>query len=272
MPDPCARAQLMIRPARELAGISMRELARRVGVSVGTMSGIETGKTAASPERLAAIAAELDTTITALTELQSPQPADAAKEFDWRDYPDREIDPALAAAIGCFVETGYHGATMRTVAAAAGLSAAGVYHHYPSKQSLLTAVFDLAYTELAAHVEAAADVDDRVLALGNVCEAVALFAAVRRDVMRIVVTDRANLDPADRPRIEAVSGRLLEVVRAQLPDGDDEDSAATARAVLDLCTGVCRLERIDDPADIAVRYRRFGLRLAGLDGVGSRPG
>ncbi len=263
MSDPSIPAQLMIRPARELAGISMRELARRVGVSVGTMSGIETGKTLASADRLRSIAAELDTTVDALAEIVPARLVDPEPEFDWRSYPDRELDPALAAAIACFVGIGYHGATMRTVAAEAGLSAAGVYHHYPSKQSLLTAVFDLAHTELSAHVDAAAEVDDPVAALGNVCEAIVLFALARRELMMIVLTDVGNVDAADRPRVEAAFDRLIDRVHQQLVRIGVDEPRATAHALIDMCVGVCRHAPADDPTALAQLYRSFGQRLAG---------
>ncbi|GAC78709.1 TetR family transcriptional regulator [Gordonia malaquae] len=265
MSDPPTQAQLMIRPARELSGISMRELARRIGVSVGTMSGIETGKTTVSVERLTTIAAELGTTVESLAEIVSPTRVDdAVPAFDWRVFPDRDLDPALAAAIRCFVGVGYHGATMRTIAAEAGLSAAGVYHHYPSKQSLLTAVFDLAHAELAAHTDAAAaDADSPTMSFGNVCEAVALFAATRRDVMLIVLADQANVDPSDKARVQSASDRLVRNVERLVDEIGVDDPSATARAVVDLCGSVCRLDPTADPTTVARLYRQFGLRLAG---------
>ena len=48
----------------------------------------------------------------------------------------------VAAALEVFSEAGYHKGSIRDVADRAGLSAAGVLHHYPSKHLLLQAVLD----------------------------------------------------------------------------------------------------------------------------------
>ena len=48
----------------------------------------------------------------------------------------------VAAALDVFAEGGYHKGSIRDVADRAGLSQAGVLHHYPSKHLLLEAVLD----------------------------------------------------------------------------------------------------------------------------------
>ena len=48
----------------------------------------------------------------------------------------------VAAALEVFSEAGYHKGSIRDVADRAGLSQAGVLHHYPSKTLLLQAVLD----------------------------------------------------------------------------------------------------------------------------------
>ena len=59
---------------------------------------------------------------------------------NWRLYGDIELDPVLRAALEAFVETGYHGATVRDIARRAGLSVPGIYHHYATKQDMLLAI------------------------------------------------------------------------------------------------------------------------------------
>ena len=54
----------------------------------------------------------------------------------------------LAAALEAFAEHGYHGTTVREIASRAGLSVPGLYHHYPSKQSLLQGLSELTMSEL----------------------------------------------------------------------------------------------------------------------------
>ena len=65
-----------IRDLRSTRGISLRELARRVGVSPATLSAIETGGTGLSVDRLQAIAAALGTSAAALL-AKNPHPSDA---------------------------------------------------------------------------------------------------------------------------------------------------------------------------------------------------
>lgn len=277
-------AQAMIRPARELAGISLRELARRVGVSVGTMSAIETGKTVAGTDRLDVIAAELGTTVQRLSAadpIPTAEPSRAA--FDWRVYPALDLDPVLAAAMACFVDTGYHGATMRTIAAAAGISVPGVYHHYASKQALLVAAIDLAAAELRAHLRAARNEGaEPVARLANLSEALTRFAVARHDLARIVVAEAHAADEADA-RLAALRHESMMLLRNEIESGassrtlhvDDPDDAA--RAILSLCLGVSgwvARDRtgVDDNGDGGVdtevtarRYARYSVRIAGGD-------
>jgi transcriptional regulator with XRE-family HTH domain len=86
-----------IRTARLGAGLSLRSLAGMIGVSPGTMSAVETGKTAVSVHRLQRIAEVLDVdlrTLIATSRRSSPhrrgqrQPiAPATGEVSWRDFP-----------------------------------------------------------------------------------------------------------------------------------------------------------------------------------------
>lgn len=86
---------------------------------------------------------------------------------------------------------------MRSVAAEAGISVPGVYHHYPNKQSLLVAVFQVAAAELTAHIRGAlADATNASTRLVNLSEATVLFAAHRRDLTAITITDRHLLGGA----------------------------------------------------------------------------
>ena len=49
-----------------------------------------------------------------------------------------------AAALEVFAEYGYHGATMRQIAKAAGLSGGLVYHYFPSKEKIFRRLVDFA--------------------------------------------------------------------------------------------------------------------------------
>ena len=79
----------------------------------------------------------------------------------------------LDAAAELFVRQGYVGTTLRQIAAAAGIKAGSIYHHFESKESLFVAVlndgivvmsdaFDEALDMLAAADEVAAHVQEHV--------------------------------------------------------------------------------------------------------------
>ncbi|MFD4183721.1 TetR/AcrR family transcriptional regulator, partial [Rhodococcus sp. NPDC058514] len=123
---------------------------------------------------------------------------------EWRAFPALRIDPVLAAAIDSFVETGYHGATMRSLAGRAGMSVPGVYHHYRDKQELLVRALDLTMDELHWRVRAARDEGATAIArVALIVEALALFHTHRRELAFIGASEMRSLEPANRARISA---------------------------------------------------------------------
>jgi AcrR family transcriptional regulator len=49
----------------------------------------------------------------------------------------KRIDSILSAAVDVFIEKGYEGASMNEIAARAGISKGGLYHHFISKDMVL---------------------------------------------------------------------------------------------------------------------------------------
>ncbi|UGT54830.1 TetR family transcriptional regulator [Nocardia asteroides] len=269
-----------IRRARLAAGLSLRETARRVGVSAATLSAIENGKTGVSIARLRDLAGALGTTTAALLgepdapRRTTPHRIDAGAERAWREFPPLAIDPVLAAAIDSFVETGYHGATMREIAQRAGMSVPGVYHHYRDKQALLVRALDLTMDELHWRVGAArgsADGGrDRVVA---VVEALALFHTHRRELAFIGASEMRSLTPGNRRRIAASRNELQYLLDADIDAALTEAGLPTAhakaagRAIATMCTSLPQWFRLDGPAtpeQIATDYAGFALGLLGI--------
>lgn len=58
-----------------------------------------------------------------------------------------------AAAVQLFAEMGYHAAPLRNIAELAGIQAASIYYHYPSKQALLVEIMDTYMRQLNASLE-----------------------------------------------------------------------------------------------------------------------
>jgi TetR/AcrR family transcriptional regulator len=71
----------------------------------------------------------------------------------------------LETALDVFSRKGFEGATTKEIAAAAGVTEAIIFRHFPTKQALYTAVLDYklqshAHSPWVAKVQAAMDVDD----------------------------------------------------------------------------------------------------------------
>jgi AcrR family transcriptional regulator len=68
---------------------------------------------------------------------------------------DRKQERVLAAAAAVFADRGFHRASMRDVVAEAGMSLAGLYHYFPSKDGLLHEITMRAFDSLLARLDAA---------------------------------------------------------------------------------------------------------------------
>ena len=63
----------------------------------------------------------------------------------------------LTAALGLFRDEGFDSATMRDIAANAGVAAGAAYYYYPSKDAIVTAFYQQSCTEMQPQLEAALD-------------------------------------------------------------------------------------------------------------------
>ncbi|MEO9327180.1 TetR family transcriptional regulator [Gordonia aurantiaca] len=265
--QPTTHSGALVRDLRKQAGVTLRGLAGGIGVSVGTMSAIENGKVGLTVDRLRDIARCLDVPVSRLLEPRPEQtpPADPDPS-DWRAFPPLELDPVLQSAIEVFTELGYHGATMRLIAAGADISVAGIYHHYPSKQHLLVALVDLAHSDLLGRLDAAGSGADPVTAFANMVEALTLFRVERHSLALVLATELGRLEEPNRSRLRAsmaqIEQRLLDTARKAAEQGVfcDGDLPAAARAIVTMCLAVPTW--IED-AD-AAEGRRLAREYAGL--------
>ncbi|WP_063128619.1 TetR family transcriptional regulator [Nocardia fusca] len=282
------------RQARIAAGLSLRAVAQRIAVSPATLSAIENGRTGVSIPRLHELAALLGTTVSWLIGEQdapatgsprtggrrdlTPAP-DSDSRRAWREFPPLDIDPVLAAAIDSFVETGYHGATMRSIARRAGMSVPGVYHHYHDKQQLLVRALDLTMDELHWRVRAARrEAGTGRARIGCVVEALALFHTHRRELAFIGASEMRSLTEENRLRIIASRDKIQHLLDEDIDTAVREQNLTTGRervagrAIATMCTSLPQWFRLDGPAtpeQIATDYADFALGLLGMRNSGS---
>jgi len=197
---------------------------------------------------------------------------------EWRLYSEVELDAVLKAALASFIETGYHGATVRDIARRAGLSVPGIYHHYATKQDMLLAILDLAMEDLLSRSRAAKDEagGDPVRAFARLVECLVLFHCHRRDLAFIGSSEMRSLEHANRVRITSqrtAQQRLIDAeVDAAVRSGRFGVSFPrdAARAVVTMCTAVPSWYRADHestPEQVAVRYVEFALGIMHYDGA-----
>ncbi|MEU6735810.1 TetR/AcrR family transcriptional regulator [Streptomyces physcomitrii] len=184
----------------------------------------------------------------------------------WRTYTGSGLPPILETALACFMEHGYHGTTIRTVASRAGLSVPGLYYHYPSKQALLVAVVSYAMDDLrerseAALEEAGPDVQRR---LDLLVECLVLFHAYRRDLAFIAYSEIRSLVGDARATYIGARDRQQRLMDGVLADGVARKVFTTpyprevSRAIVTMCTGVAQWYRAEGaltPHELAERYR-----------------
>ncbi|SDS30870.1 DNA-binding transcriptional regulator, AcrR family [Nocardioides scoriae] len=285
-----------VRLLRRRRGLTLRELGDRLGVSTATMSGIETGKTGLSSDRLSELAEVLGVPVDQLlvaTEPDQVPPASAvqpsapspsgssAADADWRRYDPLEFDPALTGALSSFLEFGYHGATMRTIAERAGLSVPGLYHYYSSKQEMLATLLDLTMTDLRRRTEAARDEGrDVVERFANLVECLALYHTHRRELAFVGASEMRSLAPETHLRVAHQRTAEQRMVDAEVEAGVRSGVFATprpheaSRAVVTMCTALAQWFRHDGPQPpehVAALYVDFALGLVRATGIPAAP-
>lgn len=273
-----------IRAARQARGLTVRDLAQSLRLSPATVSAIENGKTGISVSRLQECAEALGVTPAQIlagtipTRARRPTQARAdgadSEQRDWRRFPPLALASVLAAAIDAFVETGYHGSSMRDISARAGMSVPGIYHHYPDKQTLLVAILDLTMTELHWRVAAARhDAATGLQEVRLVVEALALFHTHRQKLAFIGASEMRSLTATNRQRIAHSRNQLQHTLDAAIDRAAGEsdvdvadalDRRIAGRAITTMCTSLPQWFNADGPAtpeETARSYADFAVAL-----------
>ena len=186
------------------------------------------------------------------------------------DVSDTAVRIMLAAA-DAFAQRGFHATTTRDIASRAGLSPAGVYVHFASKEVLL---FELSRRghERARDllVEAAAAAANPTEALRAIIGGFSRWHAEHYELGRIVQFEFRHLRQEHRDAVLGLRKEIDQVVAGVLRDGVDTgefavtDVPATALALLSMAIDVARWYTPDvrrTPAAIEATYGELAVRL-----------
>ena len=163
----------------------------------------------------------------------------------------------VAAGLVVFSSSGFHGASLRDVAERAGLSQAGLLHHFRSKEQLLKAVLawrdDEARRQLGESVPHGLDLIRRLIARSS--------ATPTRELVQLEVIVSAEGSAADHPVHGYVRERhasAFETVRQAFQRAaahgelrPDVDCASAARTLTALMTGL-QVQWLLDPGRVDI--------------------
>jgi AcrR family transcriptional regulator len=173
-------------------------------------------------------------------------------------------------AAALFSERGFNGTSMADLAKAVGITKSSLYHHYRSKQALLSEIIELTVNRVTPLVQEVADMDlpvgerlRRAVVLHTVeairdQDAIACFIEEGRylapDFMTTHVANRDSYEQVFRDMFEEgiESGEFIE-----------QDAGVAVKAVLGMCNSVVRWYRPDGghtPSEIANEFADFAVR------------
>lgn len=168
-----------------------------------------------------------------------------------------EIDPICEAALRCFTVSGFHGTTIRQIAAASGLSVPGIYHHYASKAAILVAICELAMNELlTASREAVAAGSNTLDKFERLVTCLIRFHAVYGEIAFVTYSEIRSLPDAARERhLQARRDEqtlVTDLVERGVAEGifNTPQPREAARAIATLCLGVAQWYRTDGSLSI----------------------
>jgi AcrR family transcriptional regulator len=177
----------------------------------------------------------------------------------------------LEAAAEAFAARGFHATSTRDIASRAGLSPAGVYVHFASKEELLFQISRTGHLAardmLVAAADGAASATD---ALRSIMATFARWHAEHHRVARIVQYEFGNLTPEHRDAVLMLRKEIDAVVRGVVTEGVAsgefvvDDVPDTTLALLSMVVDVARWYDPDirrTPEAIGAAYADLGLRL-----------
>jgi AcrR family transcriptional regulator len=199
------------------------------------------------------------------------------------DTDDPTAAAILGAAVAVIAEHGYHGTSVRDIAAQAGVSPGAIYHHFGSKQDVLVTILDRGIDRLVRRTEDAlfAAGDDPADRLRAIVETHVLAHAHGRRESFIGNSELRSLDSVGRAVIVTKRDAQQRMFDRVVTDGVARGVFATphpveaARVIVSACTAVATWFRTDGPLsaeEVAARYQRVALDTVGYAGNSTSAG
>jgi AcrR family transcriptional regulator len=219
--------------------------------------------------------------VTVIHESGTPGPGSG----EYRHDPDDDLDEAwagvqpetarrlLRSAVECFAKRGYHATTTRDIASGAGLSTAGVYVYFRSKEELFYRLARLGHDEALRLIRDVITSEQSPAGqLAGIVSGYTAWQARRYKSGRVVVYELSALTPEHQSEIIATRQEVDSIVREVLNRGAADGSFAvtdipgTALAIMSLAVDVSRwygpgLRR--QPEDVGRLYAELALRMVG---------
>lgn len=199
---------------------------------------------------------------------------DGGRQSAVGDVADTAVRIMLAAA-DAFAERGFHATTTRDIASRAGLSPAGVYVHFASKEVLLFELSRRGHERARDLLVAAADAaGSPTEALRAIIGGFSRWHAEHYELGRIVQFEFRHLRADHRDAVLGLRREIDQVVAGVLRDGvasaefEVIDVPATALALLSMAIDVARWYTPDvrrTPAAIETTYGDLAVRLVRTD-------
>jgi AcrR family transcriptional regulator len=195
----------------------------------------------------------------------------------WRQPDELALSPILVSARDAFYEFGYHGTTVRDIAARTGMTVPALYYHHENKEAILFAILDTAIASVTTRCEdALADAAPGAAArFRNVIECITLHMAQHSKEAAMDAEIRA-LGAANRKRYSARRRVVEQLLTSTITDGVTADEfhvsspSDTARALLGMMQAITVWYRPGgsiSAQNLADRYVDIALHTVGAAGL-----
>jgi len=154
----------------------------------------------------------------------------------------------LAAALELFRRRGFHSVGIDEIGTLAGISGPGVYRHFPSKHSLLVALFDGLSERMLAAAEEVQKIDcPPAEALDRLVDLHVTTAVAERALLRVWLQDAQSLPRSDQQRISERQVEYVAVWTVTLARLRPELDPAEAQTVVQAALGAINSIAFHDP-------------------------